>query len=320
MPLTDMPLEKLKLYQGRNPKPADFESFWNRSIKEMKSIDPEIKTVPVKIPAKNADFFDLWFTGIGGARIYAKLLKPKKNTGKCPAVILFHGYSGNSGDWFDKLAWVSEGFIVAALDCRGQEGKSEDKGGVKGNTLSGHFIRGLLDDSPDKLLFRSIFLDCAQLAGIITSMPDVDKKKVYAVGGSQGGALTLACSALEPRISKCASIYPFLSDYKRVWEMDLATGAYAELKTFFRNFDPNHNRENEIFTRLGYIDIQHLAPRIKAETLMITGLMDTTCPPSTQFAVYNKIKAKKKMIIYPDFGHEPGMPSRTDHVFSFLNS
>ena len=51
--------------------------------------------------------------------------------------------------------------------------------------------------------------------------------------------------------------------------------------------------------------------------LMGTGLMDTICPPSTQFAAYNKITAKKQQIIYPDFGHE-GLPRWNDSVFQFL--
>jgi cephalosporin-C deacetylase len=50
---------------------------------------------------------------------------------------------------------------------------------------------------------------------------------------------------------------------------------------------------------------------------MAVGLMDTICPPSTQFAAYNKIKSKKEMIIYPDFGHE-GLPGVNDHVFQFM--
>ena len=41
--------------------------------------------------------------------------------------------------------------------------------------------------------------------------------------------------------------------------------------------------------------------------MMGVGLMDTICPPSTQFAAYNKITAKKSLVIYPDFGHE-GLP------------
>ena len=68
--------------------------------------------------------------------------------------------------------------------------------------------------------------------------PEVDAARVGATGGSQGGALTLACVSLEPRVKKAAPVFPFLCDYLRVWEMDLAVGAYAELKRYFRMFDP----------------------------------------------------------------------------------
>ncbi len=129
--------------------------------------------------------------------------------------------------------------------------------------------------------------------------------------------MTLACAALEPRVRLAASIFPFLCDYKRVWEMDLAVDAYAEMRAFFRQFDPLHEREAEIFTKLGYIDNQHLAGRIKARVLMITGLMDTVCPPSSQFAAYNKITSHKEMLIFPDFGHE-GIPTSSDIIFDFL--
>jgi len=37
---------------------------------------------------------------------------------------------------------------------------------------------------------------------------------------------------------------------------------------------------------------------------MYTGLQDNICPPSTQFAAYNRITAEKEYQIYPDFGHE----------------
>jgi cephalosporin-C deacetylase len=99
--------------------------------------------------------------------------------------------------------------------------------------------------------------------------------------------------------------------------MDLAKGAYEEMATYFRHFDPRHERETDIFTRLGYIDNQHLAPRIQAEVLMLTGLMDAICPPSTQFAAYNKITAPKSMVLYPDFGHE-GLPGSSDIIYEFL--
>ncbi len=40
MPLTfDLPIEQLKSYQGKNPCPKDFDSFWDKSLAEMRWID-----------------------------------------------------------------------------------------------------------------------------------------------------------------------------------------------------------------------------------------------------------------------------------------
>jgi cephalosporin-C deacetylase len=316
MPIVDMPLSQLKEYQGRNPRPADLEEYWDAALEEMRVVDPAVELVAHRLNAPFAECFDLFFTGVGGARVHAKYLRPNQAREPHPAVLMFHGYSGSSGDWCDKLNYVAQGFSVAALDCRGQGGLSEDVGGVCGNTLRGHIVRGL-EDRPEKLLFRQIYLDCAQLAGLVMAMPEVDADRVGATGGSQGGGLTLACAALEPRVRRAAPVFPFLCDYQRVWEMDLATNAYEELRTYFRLFDPRHERQEELFNRLGYIDNQHLAHRIRAEVLMAVGLMDTICPPSTQFAAYNKIQSKKSLLIYPDFGHE-GLPGAPDRIFDFM--
>ncbi|MBE9566729.1 MAG: acetylxylan esterase, partial [Proteobacteria bacterium] len=174
MPVFEMPLDELRTYTGRNPRPDDFEQYWGDAVEEMRATDPQVELVPHALSAQFAECFDLYFTGVGGARIHAKYLRPAKSDAPHPAVLLFHGYSGNSGDWSDKLHYVAQGFSVAALDCRGQGGESEDVGGVRGNTLRGHIVRGLGDD-PQKLLFRDIFLDCAQLARIVMDMPEVDE-------------------------------------------------------------------------------------------------------------------------------------------------
>ena len=311
-----MPLEQLLTYTGRNPRPADFDEYWDRALAEMRALDPQVELVPHPLKTSFAECFDLYFTGAGGARVHAKLLRPRNAPLPHPALVMFHGHGSNSGDWSGKLGYVAQGYSVAALDVRGQGGLSQDVGGTTGRTASGHFIRGV-DDAPEKMLFRQVFLDCAQLAGIVMAMPDVDAGRVGAAGGSQGGALTVACAALEPRIKKAAATFPFLSDYKRVWEMDLAAGAYQEIRDYFRTFDPRHEREDEVWTRLGYVDIQHLAPRIRAEVLMPVGLMDTVCPPSTQFAAYNKITSPKNLLLYPDFGHED-LPGASDAVFDFF--
>ena len=318
MPLLfDMPWEKLQDYEGLNPRPSDFDDFWERGLAEIESIDPAAEYVPSSFQAPFAECFDLYYTGTGGARVHAKLIRPRNVPEPHPAVLMFHGYTADSGAWNDKLGYAAAGFTVAALDCRGQGGLSEDAGAVKGPTLRGHIIRGLAD-SPEKLLFRQIFLDTAQLARIVMAMPEVDATRVGATGTSQGGGLTLACASLVPEIKRVAPVFPFLSDYKRVWQMDQAKDAYFELQDYFRRFDPLHQREDEVFTRLGYIDVQHLARRIRGRVMLGMGLMDTVCPPSTQFAAYNKIESEKELAVYPDFGHET-LPGHADTIFQFMS-
>ncbi|MDR0732419.1 MAG: acetylxylan esterase [Treponema sp.] len=316
--LIDMPISELYTFRGSNPRPADYDTYWDRALGELDAQDLQPQLVPADFSCPFAECFDLWFTGVGGARIHAKYLRPKTIRGNIPALLKFHGYSGSAGEWFHLLPYAASGMAIAALDVRGQGGRSEDSGGVKGNTLHGHIIRGL-DGDPDKLLFRNIFLDTAALARVLAGFEEIDADRMGAFGGSQGGGLTVACAALYPNLKKAAPAQPFLCDYKRVWEMDLAKGAYQELQDYFRRFDPRHEREEEIFTTLGYVDLQFLADRIRAETMMATGLMDTICPPSSQFAMYNKITAKKTVCFYPDFAHE-GLPDWEDISFKFLVS
>ncbi|MDP0502018.1 MAG: alpha/beta fold hydrolase [Verrucomicrobiota bacterium JB022] len=317
MPILDLPLDKLRTYTGRNPRPADFDAFWQQSREELATIAPEVELKPAAFQTPLAICSNLYFSGTHGARVHAKLLRPKHRPADgSPILLHFHGYSGNSGDWINLLPWVASGFTVAAMDCRGQGGLSEDIGPARGGTLYGHVVKGL-DDTPDRLYYRNVFLDTARLAEVVRGLDGVNPDRVASMGGSQGGALALICAALVPEVSRTVSMHPFLCDYQRVWEMDQAKAAYIGLYEYFRRFDPRHEREVEAFTRLGYIDVQHHAPSIQAEVLMATGLMDPICPPSTQFAAYNKIRTPKDIAIYPDFHHEM-LPGFYDQAYGFL--
>jgi cephalosporin-C deacetylase len=312
----DLPFEQLLTYPGTNPRPDDFDEFWARGLAELDGLPDDVEIVPADFQAPFARCSHLYFTGTGGARVHAKLLAPTDTTEPHPAVLHFHGYGGDSGDWTALLPYVALGHTVAALDCRAQAGRSADGAPAAGWTMASYLLRGV-DDEPDNLLYRHIFLDTARLARIVLAMDDVDPDRVGATGASQGGGLTLACAALEPRIRIAAPVYPFLCDYRRAWELDLEKAPYDEITEYFRRRDPLHEREDEIFRRLGYVDAQHLAPRIRARTLLTVGLADQVCPPSTQFAAYNKVPGEKSYRVYPDFAHE-NLPGSADAVFTLL--
>jgi cephalosporin-C deacetylase len=312
----DFPLKELIKYKGTNPCPEDLDEYWKKALSELDTFPWDVNLSPADFKAPYARCYDLYFTGVGGARIYAKYIKPANIKNPNPAIVEFHGYHGNSGDWSSKLKFVAAGFSFASMDCRGQGGKSRDKIDVAGPTLEGHIIRGL-EDGEEKLMYRSLFLDAVQLSRIIMSFAEVDENRIGVTGLSQGGGLTLACASLEPRIKYAAALYPFLSDYKRVWDMDLDLNAYNELRSYFRRFDPHHKREQDIFNKLGYIDIKNLVSRITGKVLMGITLMDEICPPSTQFAAYNRIVSEKKCLLYHDYGHE-NLPGMDDAIFTFF--
>lgn len=312
----DLPLKELKKYQGTNPCPVDLNEYWDKALSELDRFPWDVNITPADFKAPFAQCFDIFYTGVGGARIYAKYVKPTITKSPNPAIIEFHGYHGNSGDWSGKLKYAAAGFSFASMDCRGQGGKSRDKIDTAGPTLEGHIIRGL-EDGAEKLMYRSLFLDAVQLSRIVMNFSEVDEDRLGVTGLSQGGGLSLACAALEPRIRYIAALYPFLSDYKRVWEMDLKTKAYDELLTYFRRYDPHHEREEDIFYTLGYIDVKNLVNRIKGNVLMAITLKDDVCPPSTQFAAYNRIKSEKSCRLYHDYGHE-SLPGMDDYIFTFF--
>lgn len=317
MPLTfDMPFDELLTYQGSTPRPDDFDEYWARGLADLAAVPADVEITPAEFQTPYARCSHLWFTGTGGARVHAKLLQPVAATEPHPAVLQFHGYTGSSGDWVSKLPYVALGYTVAALDVRGQGGLSVDEIPVAGWSMATYLLRGI-DDEPDNLLYRHLYLDTARLAQLVLDMSDVDAGRVGATGYSQGGGLTIACTALEPRIKLAAPVYPFLSDYRRAWELDLEEAPYDEITEYFRKRDPMHLREDEIFTRLGYVDVQHLAPKVRAATTLTVSLNDRICPPSTQFAAYNKLTAAKSYRVYPDYKHET-LPDTDDAIYSLM--
>ena len=61
---------------------------WRRSSPSIRRLE----YMPSSFRTPFAECFDLYFTGAGGARVHAKLIRPKEAPEPHPAVIMFHGY------------------------------------------------------------------------------------------------------------------------------------------------------------------------------------------------------------------------------------
>ncbi len=317
----DLDTEELKNYKGINPKPFDFDAYWQKAITEINSIKNNIKIIKSTFESKIADCYDLYYSSTKGARIHSKMLLPKDKK-KLPCIIKFHGLNCDSGEWTSLIPFVSEGYCVFSMDCRGQAGTSDDCVLSNDNTLSGFLCRGINDalkGNFNNLYYKDVILDSYKLYQIVINFEYIDKERIAVTGWSQGGALAIALAALVPSIKCLAPVHPYLSDYKRVWQLGLSTKAYEGINQYFRQRDPHHKTENEFFNALGYIDIKNMADKIKANVFFSCGLKDTTCPPSTQYAVYNRIKSTKYMNLFYDFDHE-NLTNLNDEIFSFIKN
>ena len=312
-----MKMKDLENYSGSGIKPSDFDAFWEDGLLEMESLPLDYILDPVDIPSQVANFYHLTFKGVGGATIHCQLITPKETAGRnFKGLLQFHGYHTDSGDFQDKIGWAAEGFVVLAMDARGQGGLSEDRTQTSGGVMKGLIIRGM-EEGKNNLYFRQVFLDTAHAARILKSMDFVNENRIYAQGASQGGGLTIACAGLVPDLYRIYVSYPFLSDYRKAYSLGAQTSAFEEIPYWFQFRDPLHKREKEIFDTLEYIDIQHFAPRIKAEVCWAVGMQDTIVPPITQMATYNNITTKKNLIILPEYGHEY-FPKVSDDMRSYF--
>ena len=302
MPMLDMPIKEMESYRGSGIIPKDFHEYWRNEVKKVNEKKLEYRIIKRNFNNKQANYYEIYFRGIDGAEIYAKYISPAVNR-KVPTVLEFHDYKEASRSWHYLTRYVAIGYSVLAMDCRGQGGKSEDIGGVKGSTVCGHVINGL-DDDINRMYYRKVYLDAYILSKIAENLDKTDVNKMITFGKGQGAALALVVSALNKNIKKCSLQYPFLADFKRVWEMDLDIGAYEGIRYYFRWFDPMHIREKEIFEKLGYIDIVNFASNLNCELLVGTALLDSICPPSTQYAIFNNANCNKKHLVFHKYGHE----------------
>ncbi len=306
MPFSADRLARLESCAGRNPIPADFDAFWGERVAEADAVplDYELSASDQLDDFDTCTYHDLRFIGMGGARLYAKYCVPAAVSGPVPLVLQFHGYPGCTRSWAEQSSWPGLGYAVLSMDNPGQGGRSEDIGGFNGTTVAGHLVAGI-DGGPRNLYYVRLYQNQRILCRIAAELEGIDPTRVFVNGGSQGGGMGIACCALNQGLVRGASIlYPFLSDFKAVWELGADEIAYEGVRYYSRWFDPDGSRADEWFGTLGYVDSLSFAHLVRCPVLFGTGLADVVCPPETQFAVYNALPCPKRHLLYPDFGHE----------------
>jgi cephalosporin-C deacetylase len=298
MPSIDMPLEQLRQYKPPLNHQGDFDAYWDSTVAEALHQPLNAEFNPYDLGARNVDCYVVRFDGYKGGRIAGWYLRPR-NGKNFPGVCHYHGYSGRGSRPLDMLPIVSQGMCALSMDCRGQNGQSQDMGVYSEGHFKGWMTRGIRD--PQNYYYRYVFADAVRALEVLAGREEVDESRLGATGISQGGGLTLAAAALTPRKLRIAlADVPFLCDYQRAAKIT-PNGPYPEIIDFLKIHPDVHE---QAFKTLSYCDCMNLAPRIRCKTVISNSLCDDICPPSTIFAAYNHISAEKRIELYPYHKHE----------------
>jgi cephalosporin-C deacetylase len=297
MPSIDMPLEQMRQYKPTLYREADFEAFWEITFREAINQPLNAELIPYVLPTQGLQCYAVRFDGYKGGRIAGWYVRPNA-TGKFPGLCMYHGYSGRAPRPLDMIPYAAQGICVLSMDCRGQNGQSQDASIANEGFATGWMTKGIRD--PKQYYFRYVYADAVRALELLARRDEVDDRRLAVTGVSQGGALTLAVAALSDRPILAMPDIPFLCDFRRSIQI-AQTGPYQEITVFLKSFP--HLYETAIRT-LSYCDNLNLAPRIRCRTIVSNGLWDDICPPSTIYAVYNHITAEKQMEIYPFHKHE----------------
>jgi len=296
MALYDLPLDQLRVYDPPLTREPDFEAFWDETRAESRRTPLNGAIRPVDYPLLRARPYEVHYDGWRGARICAWYVLPEGD-GPFPALVQYHGYSGARHDLHECLSWVAQGYAVMTVDTRGQSGGSTDPGHYSGGHVKGWMTLGIMD--PQEYYYRGAFMDCVRALDWITTRPEIDAARIGVAGVSQGGALTLAVAALDDRPALAMPEVPYLCHYRRALDMALRD-PYLEIAEYLRRYP---ERYGQVWRTLSYFDNMNLAAWIACPTLASVGLQDDICPPSTIFAAYNKITARKEIGVYPFHNH-----------------
>jgi cephalosporin-C deacetylase len=297
MPSIDMPLDQLRQYKPTLYREADFEQFWNSTVAAAVEQPLNVQLIPYALPAKGLVCDAIRFDGFGGGRIAGWYLRPE-GAGKFPGVCIYHGYSGRATRPLDLIHYAAQGMAVLSMDCRGQNGQSQDTAVYPEGRHSGWMTAGIRD--PETYYYRYVYADAIRAIELLSRREEVDENRLAVTGISQGGGITLAVAALSNRPKLALPDIPFLSDYRRAVQIT-SVGPYPEIPNFLKSFP---HLQDRAFRTLSYCDCLNLAPMIQCRTVICNCLWDDVCPPSTIFGVYNHINAEKQMEIYPYHKHE----------------
>jgi cephalosporin-C deacetylase-like acetyl esterase len=287
-------------------RPPDFDGYWNREKKELRSLPLNVKAIPVTEAGEDYMCYDVELNCSGSTPARGYFAKPLSSKPKTlPIVIYFHA-AGVSGDWCRsepenalRYAKMGKGALAFDLNAHGMLNGQPDEYylHLEKNDLKDYAQAGL--ESRSDIYFRGMYLRLIRTLDYLTSQPEWDGKRILVIGESQGGGQALAAAGLDKRVTAVIATVPAMCDWGGSLVGRKGCWPYP--------FETENNKEKMLLV-LPYFDVAHILKGSRATIVAEIGLIDQTCPSSAVFAALNQAKGKRIIFTVPYRGHHMTQP------------
>lgn len=275
--------------------PDDFDDFWKKALEEARrnELNPTMKLLPDRC-TKDDNVYEVSFVNNRpNSRIYGILSVPKAQ-GHYPALLRVPGagvrpYPGDTYTASGKCIVLEIGIhgIPVTLDQTVYDRLLD-------GALNGYWDTNLED--PNKNYYKRVITGAVRSVDFIASLPEWDGKTLGVTGASQGGFLSIATAALDSRVTFFAAIHDAMCDYEA--ETKGIAGGWPH---YFYNQKADVKR----IEGSRYYDGVNFAKRLRPSQVcwFSFGYNDEVVPPTSSYGLYNIVKAKKSLTVYPMTGH-----------------
>jgi cephalosporin-C deacetylase-like acetyl esterase len=286
-------------------EPADFDAFWAAGKAELAKVpmDARMTLLPDQCTS-TVDVYQVSFRTVGphgplvSPRIYGILCEPRA-PGHYAAILKVPGagvrpYSGDP-----ELA--AKGAIVLEIGIHGipVNLNKEVYDELGAGALNGYWLFNF--DDREHYYYRRVYLSCIRANDFLTSLPNWDGKRLVVMGASQGGELTIATAALDPRVTGLSATHPAFCDV--TGELHGRAGGWPHPFKAQEDGSPSLQATPAKILTASYYDTVNFAKRLRVPGYYNWGYNDETCPPTAAYAAYNLITAPKTLGLTLELGH-----------------
>jgi cephalosporin-C deacetylase len=279
------------------PVPDDFDAFWGAQKARLAQVPMRPTLVWVESPDDAVDCYNVTIPCVAPRPVAGYLARPVDAKPKSlPAILLVHGAGVGSSDLGAAVAAAKRGALALDINAHGiPNGKPREfYDALAAGELKDYRFAGR--ESRDTCYFLGMFLRLQRALDFLTIQPEWNGRALCVTGHSQGGGQALVAAGLDPRVTFIAAGVPAICDH---------TGRAVGRINGWPKLVPDRDGKPDptILQVSRYFDAVNFATRTKAEAILSVGFIDTTCPPTSVYAAYNRLQGKKHIIAKPLMAH-----------------